>query len=184
MLHSKTSVLATTDKAQPELRLVYQDTLHCTAMFHDLQLSVSRGEPSLDFLTRATVLVEAEAAKLPNGMGLVIVLNPDAPPPGEAARTHIKTHYPLISGHLRGLLRVVEGEGFIAAAKRSAVTLIDVALRLRCPSKVSGNVVEGASWLMRQMGPAQERQYSAQDVALAVQRLRALHDATFPLAFR
>lgn len=179
--HSKFSAPATSASLLPELRVVYQDAVHCTAMFHDLLLSVSRGEPSHDFLVRSTGLVQEEAAKLPDGMGLLIVINSDAPPTGEASRGHIKTYYPIISGYLRGIVRVIEGEGFGAAAKRSVAALIDMALRLRCPSKMSGSVDDGASWLMRQMGSAAHRQYGVQDVALAVQRLRALHDASFPI---
>jgi hypothetical protein len=113
-------------------------------------------------------------------MGVVIVINADARAPSEEARAHVKKTYPELTRTLAGMVRVIEGEGFIAAAKRSAVAIIDLAMRLQCPTKVVGNVQEGAMWIMRQMGPADHRRYTALDILTAVRELRSRHDATYP----
>ena len=163
--------------ARPTLRILYQDPVHCVAMYHDIMLSVSNGEPSLSFLTRASQLIAEESRRLAGGMGLVIVIRADAKPPGEQARDHIKRTYPELSRQLRGLVRVIEGEGFGAAAKRSAVALMDLALRLHCPSKVVGNVSEGVVWLLQHMRAPDARRYAPTDVVLACHELRRMHEA-------
>jgi hypothetical protein len=172
MVDQKGSAQVVRAGQQPSLHVLYEDAFHCTAMYQDLQLCVSRGEPSLEFLHQAVALIQQQVGHWPDGMGLLIVISADAPPPGEATRRYMSKAYPAVSKHLRGIARVIEGEGFVAAAKRSAISFIDLAMRLHCPSKVTGNVDDGAAWLLRQMGAAEHRQYSVTDVALAVLRLR------------
>jgi hypothetical protein len=165
---------------RPTLRMLHLDPVHCIAMFHDLLLSVSRGEPSLQFLQTAGRLIKEETQKWPDKIAVMIVINADARAPSDEARAHVKKTYPEFSEKLAGMVRVIEGEGFIAAAKRSAVAIIDLAMRLKCPTKVVGTVHEGGMWIMRQMGPADHRRYSALDIVMAVRELRTRHDAAYP----
>jgi hypothetical protein len=160
--------------------MLYSDSLHCMALYDDILLSVSRGEPSLPFLKAVTTLIGEEARKCARGVRLMIAINADAPPPGEEAREHIKRVYPEVSRHLRGLVLVVEGQGFAAAAKRSVAAIIYLTLRLHCPSKVVGSVMEGAIWLMREIATAPAPRYDATDIVLAFQELKAQHDAAVP----
>jgi hypothetical protein len=160
--------------------MLYSDSLHCMALYDDILLSISRGEPSLHFLEAATALISEEARKCARGVRLMIAINADAPAPGDEAREHIKRVYPDLSRHLRGLVLVVEGEGFAAAAKRSVAAIIYLTLRLHCPSKVVGSVTEGATWLMRETATTPAPRHDATDIVLAVQELRAQHDAAMP----
>jgi hypothetical protein len=164
---------------EPTLHMLHMDPLHCIAMFHDLLLSISRGEPSLHFLQLAGRLIREQAERWPDKIGVMIVISADAPAPSEEARAHVRKAYPEFSRMLAGMVRVIEGEGFIAAAKRSAVAIIDLAMRLQCPTKVMGNVHEAGMWIMRQMGPADHRRYTALDIVAAVRELRARHDAAY-----
>jgi len=46
---------------------------------------------------------------------------------------------------------VVEGKGFVAAAKRSAVSMIALLARFPFPMRIFGEVIDASSWLAQQI---------------------------------
>jgi hypothetical protein len=164
------------DMSAARPRVLYEDGINIVGMFQDVQISISSGEPSPEFLRSAARFAKDEAAKLPHGMGLMIVINAETRAPSDEAREYMKKMYPQLSGHVSALVRVVEGEGFVAAAKRSVITLIDLTLRLKCPTKVVGTVEEGTAWLLKQLESERSRKYDPADLVRAVRELRRRRD--------
>jgi hypothetical protein len=158
------------------VRILYADEHHVIGMLQDLQLSFSKSEPTTEFLNASLRLAKEEATKLAGGMGLLAVIDARAPPPGSAAKDQLKRMYPEVSALVRVLARVVEGDGFLASAKRGALSIIDMAMRLKCPSKVFGRTEEAVAWMLQQMGPSEKRRYTGGDVVRAIRELRAYHE--------
>jgi hypothetical protein len=48
--------------------------------------------------------------------------------------------------------------------------LIDLTLRLKCPTKVVGTLEDGAAWLLKQFESEEPRKYRAADVVRAVRQ--------------
>ena len=165
-----------------ELKVVYMDEVHCIANFMDIQISISRGEPGIAFLEQSIRLLRASAKEYPKGVGLLIVISADAPPPSEAAREHIKKGLIQLSGVLKGAARVIEGQGFTSAAKRSALSLLDLLLRMPYPTKIFGSTSEASVWLVQSLGAAPHRRYNPTHLVHAVENLRKLHDTRMPRA--
>jgi|SoiMethySBSTD1v2_1073268.scaffolds.fasta_scaffold06294_4 hypothetical protein len=153
-------------------RVLYTDPVNIVGMFHDLQIALARGAVSAEFLRVAGRMVKDEAAKIPTGMGMIIVVNAEAEAPDEAARAQLQKMHTELYGKLRGIVRVIEGEGFAAAAKRSVLTIIDLATRHGHPSKVVSSVDAAVTWILPYMEPVDRRRYSAGDVVTAIEALR------------
>jgi hypothetical protein len=167
-------------RSTDELKLMHIDPVHCIGNFVDIQISISRGEPSIAFLEQSIRFLRASAKEYPQGVGLLIVISADAPPPSEAAREHIKKGLIQLSGVLRGAARVIEGQGFPSAAKRSALALLDLILRMPYPTKIFGSSSDAAVWLVQSLGPAPHRRYGPTQIVNAVEELRKLHGAQMP----
>src|SRR5262245_8345233 len=73
--------------------------------------------PDAGYLKQWLDGVMQHAKKHPDGIGLLVLIDSEAPPPGEAARAAIKNAYVSLRGMVLGGVQVVEGEGFAAAAK-------------------------------------------------------------------
>ena len=95
--------------------------------------------------------VTRHAKQHPQGIGLLVLIDQDAPPPAEAERAAIKNAYASLRSMVRGGVQVVEGEGFAAAAKRSVLTIINLATDIGYPLRVAGNVTEATALLGKTM---------------------------------
>jgi hypothetical protein len=127
---------------------------HCCCALGNIVVTRSLSAPDDAYLKRWVSAVLDHGKKHPQGLGVLVLIDACAAPPGEAQRIAIKNAYVSLRGVVRGAVQVVKGEGFAAAAKRSLLTVINLATGIGYPIKVTGNVVEAASALRKVLGNA------------------------------
>jgi hypothetical protein len=156
------------------------DPVHCIASYANVQLSISRAEPTLAFVQVAMRLVREAVRDFPDGIALLIVINAVAPPPSDAARDYIKNGLNHSGPALRGVARVIEGQGFASAAKRSAMSLLDLLMRPPYPTKIFGDVSEASVWVVQTLSRGPRIRFNPTDLVNAVQEMRSAHDSRMP----
>jgi hypothetical protein len=118
----------------------------------NLIFAIEATEPSVAYIDALKNFVPQMTRDLGCGVGLMVVIRSDAKPPSEQVREHIKIAGRSFAPHVLAFAHVVEGEGFLAAAKRAAFTLVMSSARLGFPVKVFRNVAEGMPWLIHGVG--------------------------------
>jgi hypothetical protein len=161
-------------------RLLYVDDVHCVGLFHDVLIMLSRGAPSLQFLQHSMRLIREAAKDAQTGLGLFIVISADAPPPPDDAREFFTRSTGELASTVGAMARVIEGEGFLAAAKRSAIAMVQLAARSPFPSKIFGTQAEGSAWLVQTLSQTAKRRYAAADLLAATRELRQAHNVSKP----
>jgi hypothetical protein len=163
------------DTAQPEFGVAFADAAYRVLVCENIVVSVENVEPNAAYIMRLTRVMLDTANKSPNGIGFMTLIRSDAKPPDEEARIRIKRSIPDLTPHLRAFAHVVEGEGFLAAAKRSAMTFLMSTQRFSFPLKVFRSVSEAAPWLFKTMAEAAPRATSALHYAKMLEQLRREH---------
>ena len=136
----------------------------------NLIFAIENTEPSIAYIIALRTLIQQMSRERGRGVGLMVVIRSDTKPPSEEVRDHIKNAARSFGRDVLAFAHVVEGEGFLAAAKRAAFTLLMGTARLGFPIKVFRNVGEGMPWLVRTVGDAFD-----EDVSLA-ELLRLVED--------
>lgn len=131
---------------------VHSDADHLVATAPKLFISIENSEPTVPHLGRVHALFRDLAQAHQGGVGMLIVIRDQARPPNEAVRLLITRMFVDMEGSLSGLAYVMEGGGFIAAAKRSALAVIMIAKRYKFPIKVFSTVTEAIPWLAMTVG--------------------------------
>jgi len=108
------------------------------------------------------------------GVGMFIIIRDQARPPSDSVRLLITRMFSEMESSLSGLAYVMEGGGFIAAAKRSALAVIMIAKRYKFPIRVFSNVAEAVPWLATTVG------FDAKGLVAEVERLREAQYAKRP----
>ena len=129
---------------------------HACCALGNIVVTRSLVPPDAAYLTRWIEAVTRHCKQHPEGIGLLVLIDRDAPPPAEAARVAIKDAYVRLRGMVHGGVQVVEGEGFAAAAKRSVLTIINLATDIGYPIRVAGNVTDATALLTKLLGKAME----------------------------
>jgi hypothetical protein len=110
----------------------------------------------------------------PQGLGLLVLIDENAPPPGELERSAIKAAYVNVRPVVRCAVQVVEGEGFAAAAKRSVLMIINLATAIGYPIRVTGNVTEATNILHKLLGPAMSAEIDVAALSRIAERMRVI----------
>jgi hypothetical protein len=138
----------------------------------NLIFAIENTEPSIAYIVALRTLVQRMNRELGRGVGLMVVIRADTKPPSEEVREHIKATAKSFGSDVLAFAHVVEGEGFLAAAKRAAFTLLMGSVRLGFPIKVFRNVSEGMPWLVRTVGNAFEHNLSMAELVRLVEDFR------------
>src|SRR4051812_25079756 len=120
--------MAEAERAHP-LRVGYSDAHHCIGTCGNVIITYSRAEPNQAYLTKWKGLAHELLRAHPDGIGVIIVIDGAAPPPSESIRAAIKKTMLDLGTRLKAASLVVEGSGFLAAGKRSAMSLISLVAR-------------------------------------------------------
>lgn len=131
-----------------ELRELCRTEAQCCCAYGNIVWIYTSGEPTPAWITRAVEDVVRLGRDYPNGLGLLLLIDSGTKPPSEATRAAIRQAFNDMKDVVCGGVLVIEGHGFMAAAKRSAVTLIRLALHQPFPLKVVGSVAEAIPLLL------------------------------------
>jgi hypothetical protein len=127
---------------------------HCCLALSNIVVTRSLVAPDFVYLKDWTSAIHRYGKEQPQMLGLLVLIDENAPPPGEPDRTAIKDAYVLVRPVVRCAVQVVEGEGFGAAAKRSVLTIINLATAIGYPIRVTGDVAEATKLLHKLLAGA------------------------------
>jgi hypothetical protein len=143
-----------------------------TCAYANIVVIYSAQSPDAAFCERNGKAINNYGEKFPKGLGMMVLISANEPPPNEVARRAISEMYISMQRSLRAAVHVVEGEGFVAAAKRSVITLMNIHTGVRFPIKVVSTPEEGGAKLVRVLGAALAPGLAAHDIALAAEATR------------
>jgi hypothetical protein len=144
---------------------------HLTCAYSNVVLFFSSASPNRKYLDASVDLLNAHAAKCGTKLALFIVISASERPPDEATRRALQAAYAGIKKHVRAGVLVVEGEGFLASAKRSIITLFSSSSPF--PIRVASNIAEGARHIVKLMGNEIDPRAHADELAAAASLARA-----------
>ncbi len=124
---------------------------HCCCAYGRVVVTRSQCAPDASYLRDWVNVLLRYGKSHPLGLGVVVIIDANAQPPTEAERGAIRTAYVNVKSVVRGCVQVVEGQGFIAAAMRGALTLTNMTAGLGFPIKVVGEVAEAAPLLAKML---------------------------------
>jgi hypothetical protein len=154
------------------LEHVHGDSDHEVATASTFVVTIENAAPTLPHLARVKSTVQNLARQGGKGVGLLVVIRREARPPDDDVRPHIVRVFNDLESSLSALAYVMEGEGFIAAAKRSALSLMMVARRFRFPVKVFKTIPEAIPWLTTAVGGDSVGGVSSARLVQDLERLR------------
>jgi len=161
-----------TDVARSPLKAITVGPGLFYATYSNLIFAIENTEPTIAYIVALRTLIYQMNRDLGRGVGLMIVIRSDTKPPNEDVREQIKAAARSFGSDVLAFAHVVEGEGFLAAAKRAAFTLLMGTARLGFPIKVFRNVGEGMPWLVRTVGDAFDANVSMAELVRLVEDFR------------
>jgi hypothetical protein len=156
-------------RSGPQLEELCRDVTHCSCAYGNVVVFYSAAEPDSTYCDRNAKAVIEYARNYPSGLGMLVLIAADEPPPSEASRRAIQQSYIDMQAVIRAGVLVVEGEGFAASAKRSVITLVNLSANLPFPMKVAGSVDEGAAKLVKMLGARLDPGLNLQLMAAAIE---------------
>jgi hypothetical protein len=160
-------------RSVPELQELCRDGAHWSYGYGNIVIFCSTAEPDSSYCNRNAQATIEYARQHPSGLGMLVLIAADEPPPSEAGRRAIQASYVSMQSVIRAGVLVVEGEGFAAAAKRSAITLISMSSGLPFPMRVTRNPVEGAAKIVSMLGTRLDSRLTVQLVATAASSVKS-----------
>jgi hypothetical protein len=155
------------------LQIPYVGRDHCVALYANLCVVIAATDPQPGTSKVLHDACDKLAAKPFTKRGFLVVLRADAPPPSEKARTVIKEAMQVFDRTMQVGAFVVEREGFVGAAMRSALNMAMLAARPAFTMKVFENTEKASVWLAARV----DEGLVAQDLCAAVARLSAAYAA-------
>jgi hypothetical protein len=137
----------------PQLEELSRGNHHVTFGYGNVIIAHSSASPDMRYLDSHVRETLRYGTRYPDGMGLLILIAPDEPPPNEAARKALRDCYTTLKRVIKAAVVVVEGEGFVASAKRSVITVFTSSTSQPFPIRVAGTAAEGASKLVKVLVP-------------------------------
>ena len=151
---------------------LYSDQEHCLSVCGNTVLSFSLRPPNPQFLKAWTGAV-AQLGKRSDGLiSVVTVVDARCPPPDEASKAAIRDTVIRHGRQIGAFAYVIEGEGFGAAAVRSAVTMISLVARYPFPQKVFKDAKMACTWAL-ELAPASETNQAPSGILATVGAMRA-----------
>jgi hypothetical protein len=161
--------------AHRSLRVIAAGNEHGYVVFGNLIFGLESTEPSIPYINGFNATVTNLIRAGHSGVGIMVVIRPDAKPPSEEVRKHIVRVAREFAPHVLAFAHVIEGEGFLAAAKRAAMTFIMTTARLGFPLKVFSNMREAMPWLLKTVGPAFKENIRHDQLSALVEDVRKTH---------
>lgn len=140
---------ATPPPSHTETFIWHEEPEHCIAWHENVQLMVSLGPPNPDLMRKTIDGLGALARQVGRGTGALVIIKSTARPPDAASRAVIR--HELARSPMLAAAQVVEGTGFRGAAIRSALNLIQFALRPPYAIRTFSDVSAGSTWLCSEL---------------------------------
>jgi hypothetical protein len=157
----------------PQIVELSRDREHVTCALGCIVIVYSGRTPDPGYLERSARVVNTWAEKFPGGLGMMVLISANEPPPDELTRRAIHESYVAMRGSIRAAVHVVEGEGFLASAKRSVITVMNLTHSFGFPIKVVSTVSDGAVKLTSLLGPSLSPGIDPERVTSAAATVRA-----------
>lgn len=151
---------------------MYREPGHHAFSYGNVAIVFSSEEPDSTYMERNALAMTRLSRNYAAGLGALVMIPESARPPSEASRDALRAGYNAIKRHMRGLVLVIEGEGFAASAKRSVATLLGLVAPLPFPMKVAGGLEEAADQLIKMLRAALDPQLNAPLLAAAAAEAR------------
>ena len=153
----------------PRVEFREMDAEHCAASWGNLYINIWTGRTTLSAAQQIGTTVAELLARHPEGVAIWGVSRPDAQTlPDPEVRELLARMLHEHGQKLLGVASSIEGSGFVAAAKRTAMASISLFARQPAPLKITANPGEAAQWLV-------PRLCRAGTEVTAVQLLDVLH---------
>jgi hypothetical protein len=133
-----------------QAKVIYTDEGHAFGTVGNVIVTFSIAEPTPGYLDHW--MRTAKRLIAANGKSAALnLIDGTAKPPGDAVRTRLNQILIGLGTDFMGIACVVEGKGFVAAAKRSALSMIALVARSPTPMRIFGESLEGSVWLVSQL---------------------------------
>ncbi|HWE29469.1 MAG TPA: hypothetical protein VHB97_15775 [Polyangia bacterium] len=152
--------------------IVAEDPFYSIAHADDVCLFVPRAPPHPDITGALQRAVESRHRQSQRKLALFLLVPANAPSPAGGDRESAARHFTMMKDDLALCAAVLEGSGFIAAAKRSLVLHILSGMLGKMPVKVFGDLHDAATWLCDQAPARTVRCPQAFDLIRFARRLR------------
>jgi len=136
----------------PGVRIVASDLQWSSGVWQDALVLVWRGPTDLAHAQAATDLLR-EITRLHDGVGVVVVVEPEAPPPDAGTRPIFAKAMRECGSRIAGAAYVIGTGGFMGAAVRGAITSLSLIAREPYPTRTFQSVASAACWLAPRMTP-------------------------------
>jgi hypothetical protein len=158
--------------APRSLRVITIDKDFTYGVYSNLVFGLESADPSIAYIDGFNRTIQEIVRQSGRKVGMMVVIHADAKPPTDEVRRHIVRTARGFAPHVAAFAHVVEGEGFLAAAKRAAMTLLMSTARFGFPLKVFSNVREAMPWLLTTVGSEFPEQVRADQLSTMVDELR------------
>jgi len=158
-------------EVQPKILLHESDW--CCATWEDVFFLVWRGPATVPRAKRVAEFFGAFSNARPGGVGLMTVVNPEAPPPVGEAREIFAQTMRAASTKVRVSSYYIPIEGFKGAAIRGALTGLNLLARNPFSTRAFLTIPEAANWFATRM-PGPDPATLGRNVQTIVEKLQAL----------
>ena len=161
---------------------LYATETQAVALVGPALVLIARRPPDEHAMQATPRCVSQLVATYPQRGALVVVVPSDCPVPGDEARRYMHRMYTAFAEGVTAGAMVIEGTGFVAASKRSVVSLLLIKSRYPYPLKVFATTAEGAAFVCPRLPP--EHAADAARIVAGIEELRAAYDGAFASAAR
>lgn len=150
--------------------IVERTDTYVVATWRRIMLLVWRGQPRAAGIDRSRALFQPWAERIPGGAAFLVVVPPHpSGPPDEETRSAMSRSMEDRPPALLGVGRLLEAEGFIAAAVRALMTRLHQKNAHGKAPNMFGKVEEAASWAAELLG---DREITPAGLADAIRAAR------------
>jgi hypothetical protein len=150
----------------------YLDHDHCLSVLGNAVVSFSLQPPNPRFLEVWTASVDQVVAQTNGPISVIIIIDSNARAPDEVSKRAILNTVFRHRAAIGAFAYVIEGQGFGAAALRSAVSLISLAARYPFPQKVFKAAGDGAVWALGHVPSSADHGVTVTAICLGVEAMR------------
>jgi hypothetical protein len=135
-------------------------------------IAYPRGETDAALITDVGRGVNILFKRVPTGIGLLMIIGAGSPAPVGEVRDAAMKMFADFEPKLKALGAWVEGEGFIAATKRSVLTLLFSRMLRKKPVKTFAKIAQAADWMEKQGKLTQFECPTSEELELAIEESR------------
>lgn len=151
---------------------VYRDAQHVIAVYENTILTYSSDGPNPRYLEAWTRAVEQVLQRFHSGLLAITIIDRHAHAPDDNSKARIRDTVLRHAAGINAFAYVVEGEGFGAAAVRSALSLISLTARYPFPQKVFAHLNEAVPWALSR--PSRRGEHHAPNATELIQIAHSL----------